>query len=49
MNHIKYMIARGIQGENIKLNLNDYMETKFPLEYNMAVTISVSIGKMLNI
>lgn len=49
MNHIKYMIARGIQGEKIKLNLNDYMETKFPLEYNMAVSISESIGKMLNI
>lgn len=49
MNHIKYMIARGIQGEKIKLNLNDYMETKFPLEYNMAVTISNSIEKMLKI
>ncbi len=49
MNHIKYMIARGIQGEKIKLSLNDYMETKFPFEYNMAVTIIENIGKMLNV
>lgn len=47
MNHVRYMIARALSGEKIKLNLNDYMETKFPTEFQMATTICNSIGKKL--
>lgn len=49
MNHIKFMIARGLKGESIKLNLNDYMESKFPEEFQMAITICDNIGQMLRI
>lgn len=44
MNHIRYMIARALHGEKIKLNMNDYMETKFPREFEIAKTICDSIG-----
>ena len=30
MNHIRYMVARSIKGEKLKLNMNDYMSVKFP-------------------
>ena len=30
MNHIRNMVARALQHEELKLNLNDYMEVKFP-------------------
>lgn len=49
MNHIKYMIARALKGEKIKLNLNDYMENKFPQEFQMAITICDNIGHLLKL
>ena len=30
MNHIRYMVARALSGEKLKVNMNDYMEVKFP-------------------
>ncbi|MDO4474181.1 MAG: PRD domain-containing protein [Eubacteriales bacterium] len=39
MNHVRFMVARGMKGEGIKLNMNDYMETRFPQEYEMAKEI----------
>ena len=30
MNHIRYMIARLINGEKLKVSMNDYMKIKFP-------------------
>lgn len=47
MNHVKYMIARILNDEKIKLNMNDYMEVKFPNEFQMAKTICEQIGKNL--
>lgn len=47
MNHVKYMIARILNGEKIKLNMNDYMEVKFPNEFQMATSICNQIGKSL--
>ncbi len=29
MNHVRYMVARTIHGEKLKMNLNDYMSVKF--------------------
>lgn len=39
MNHVRYMVARAIKGEKLKLNMNDYMSVKFPKSYTMAEEI----------
>ncbi len=39
MNHIKYMVARGVTGEDLKVNMNDYMATKFPRSYALATSV----------
>lgn len=31
MNHIRYMVARALSGEKLKVNMNDYMEVKFQI------------------
>ena len=36
MNHVRYMVARSMNGEKLKLNMNDYMEIKFPDAYRLA-------------
>ena len=39
MNHIRYMVARSIKGEKLKLNMNDYMSVKFPKSFWMATEV----------
>ena len=39
MNHIRYMVARAISGEKLKVNMNDYMRVKFPQAFEMAETV----------
>ncbi|WP_077610689.1 PRD domain-containing protein [Clostridium sp. Marseille-P2415] len=39
MNHVKYMVARIVKDEELKLNINDYMEFKFPESFTIATTI----------
>lgn len=39
MNHIKYMVARGVTGEDLKVNMNDYIATKFPRAYALAASV----------
>ena len=36
MNHIRYMVARTMSGEKLKVNMNDYMRVKFPQAFEMA-------------
>lgn len=48
MNHVRYMVARAINGEKLKLNMNDYMRLKFPEAYETAAVICKGIGKSLN-
>lgn len=36
MNHVRYMAARAVKGEKLRLNMNDYMSTKFPEAYKLA-------------
>lgn len=48
MNHIRYMLARAISGEKIKLNMNEYMELKFPKAFNMARYVCREIEKSLS-
>ena len=33
MNHVRYMVARAVSGEKLKVNMNDYMEVRFPEAY----------------
>ena len=39
MNHVRYMVARAVKGEKLKLNMNDYMSVKFPDAFRLAATI----------
>lgn len=48
MNHVRYMIARIIRGEKLKLNMNDYMMLKFPKSYEIAARVCCQIGKTLH-
>lgn len=47
MNHIRYMVARLIRGEELKVNMNDYMGIKFPQAFQMADTICRKICRNL--
>lgn len=47
MNHVRYMVARAISGEQLKLNMNDYMEIKFPKAFQIAAAVCDEIGKSL--
>ena len=48
MNHIRYMVARSIKGEKLKLNMNDYMSVKFPKSFWMATEICKQLEKQLH-
>ena len=39
MNHVRYMAARAMSGEKLKLNMNDYMFCKFPDAYRLASVV----------
>jgi transcriptional antiterminator len=39
MNHVRYMAARALRGEKLKLNMNDYMSVKFPEAFQIATTV----------
>ena len=47
MNHIKYMVARVSTGETLKLDMNDYIEEKYPESYRIAEDVCESLGKSL--
>ena len=48
MNHIRYMVARSIKGEKLKLNMNDYMSVKFPKSFWMAVEVCRQLERQLH-
>lgn len=45
MNHVRYMVARAIHGEKLKMSLNDYMSVKFPGPYMTAEKICRKMEK----
>lgn len=47
MNHVRYMVARLINGERLKVSMNDYMEVKFPEAFRISKTICMEIGQSL--
>lgn len=49
MNHIRYMVARALSGEKLKVNMNDYMEIKFPEAFRMAQAVCDQVGRSLGV
>ena len=49
MNHVRYMVARAIHGEKLKMSLNDYMSVKFPGPYRTAEKICRKMEKSLKL
>lgn len=47
MNHIRYMVARAMSGEKLKVNMNDYMKIKFPEAFQMAESVCRKVGHSL--
>lgn len=47
MNHIKYMAARMLKGETIKLDMNDYISERFPKSFEIAEGICKKLGREL--
>lgn len=48
MSHIKYMTARTLKGETIKLDMNDYIKERFKKSFEIAEGICKKLGKGLN-
>jgi len=48
MSHIKYMAARTLKGETIKLDMNDYIKERFPKSFEIAEDICTKLGCELN-
>lgn len=48
MSHIKYMVARTLKGETIKLDMNDYIKEKFQKSFKIAEHICRKLGGELN-
>ena len=47
MNHVRYMVARAVKGEKLKLNMNDYMSERFPDAFRMAGIVCGHLEKYL--
>lgn len=47
MNHVRSMVARVINQEQLKLNMNDYISVKFPQSFQTAERICEQVGKTL--
>ena len=49
MNHVRFMVARALSGEKLKVSMNDYVEIKFPESFNLAKVICSEIEKSMKI
>jgi transcriptional antiterminator len=47
MSHIKYMVARILKGETIKLDMNEYISERFPKSFEIAENICRKLGSEL--
>lgn len=47
MNHVRYMVARAIRNEKLKLNMNDYMSVKFPDAFRLASIVCEHLERYL--
>lgn len=48
LTHIKYMLARIRTNEKLNLDMDEYVQTHFPLAYETAETILIKIGSQLH-
>lgn len=49
INHIRYMIARSLKGEHLKVSMNDYMAVQFPESFSTASQICSEFEQNLNL
>lgn len=49
MNHVRFMVARALSDEKLKVSMNEYVEIKFPESFQMAEIICEQIGQSMNI
>lgn len=49
MNHVKYMAARGMTGEELKLDMNEYIEKQFPNSFRIADAVCKHLSRALGI
>ena len=49
MNHVKFMVARALNKESLKLNMNDYVEHNFPQSYELARIVCDHLSKALRV
>ena len=49
MNHVRYMILRVEQNEEIKISMNDYMEFRFKKSYGIATYVCDEMSKILRV
>lgn len=49
MNHVKYMAARGRTGEELKLDMNDYMEQQCPKSFQIASAVCRHLSRALEV
>lgn len=47
MNHVRYMMARAMKKESLKLSMNDYISIKFPQAFQIATAICDEISHNL--
>ena len=48
MNHVKYMVARVLKGESLKVNMNDYVQHNFPDAFELATTVCDHLSHALH-
>ncbi len=48
MNHIKYMVARAIGGEDLKFDMNDYIRQNFPKAFEISKMVCNHLSEQLN-
>lgn len=44
MNHVRYMVVRALNDEKLKMNMNDYMEVKFPTSFAISRVVCDEVG-----
>lgn len=49
MNHVRCMVARSINGEKLKVSMNDYMEMKFQEAFQLAKKICAEMERSMKI
>lgn len=49
LNHVRYMVARSINGEKLKVSMNEYMEVKFPEAFQLAEVICAEMRRSMKI